>query len=118
MLDAGTSNYAFFSMHLRRREQRFGHTERLATVVDDYVHRSRAHAGDDEQGKGGKTGASTSGDGVGWGCPRIRCVRDEGEIKTTMRRGVRRAGMRDPGDKSVLGIRGKDCLKYCRHGRR
>jgi len=54
------------------RGERFGHTERLATVVDDYVHRSRAHAGDDEQGKGGKTGASTSGDGVGWGCPRIR----------------------------------------------
>ena len=62
--------------------QRYNYAERVATCIDDYVQSSRRGGG----GKGGGKsldGAAVSGEGgaafstgetVGWGCPRVRCV--------------------------------------------
>lgn len=54
------------------RGERYGHSERIATAVDDYVHRASSRGGG---GKGGKAGATS--DGVGWGCPRVRISMSE-----------------------------------------
>lgn len=63
-------------------QQRYNYAERVATCIDDYVQSSRRGGG----GKGGGKsldGAAVSGEGgaafstgetVGWGCPRVRCV--------------------------------------------
>jgi len=52
------------------RGERYNCTERIATAVDDYVHRSRTNGGNNNGG-GGK-GENGTCDAVGWGCPRVR----------------------------------------------
>lgn len=59
--------------------QRYNYPERIATAVDDYVQRSRQRGGgkDGAGGGGGPPGKQqqqNGGDGVGWGCPRVRYV--------------------------------------------
>lgn len=52
--------------------------DRIATAVDDYVHRTRSNNSDESGSgsgtKGGKqsTTQSSGADAVGWGCPRVR----------------------------------------------
>eukprot|EP00521_Asterionellopsis_glacialis_P014452 CAMPEP_0195308248 /NCGR_PEP_ID=MMETSP0707-20130614/38125_1 /TAXON_ID=33640 /ORGANISM="Asterionellopsis glacialis, Strain CCMP134" /LENGTH=820 /DNA_ID=CAMNT_0040372511 /DNA_START=101 /DNA_END=2563 /DNA_ORIENTATION=+ len=52
------------------RGERYNCTERIATAVDDYVHRSRTNGG--SAPGAGKGNGSAGQDAVGWGCPRVR----------------------------------------------
>ena len=65
--------------------QRYNYAERVATCIDDYVQSSRRGGGRGGKSGGGKSldGASadtgsgeafSTGETVGWGCPRVRCV--------------------------------------------
>lgn len=66
--------------------QRYNYAERVATCIDDYVQSSRRGGGRGGKNGGGKSldGASadtgtggeafSTGETVGWGCPRVRCV--------------------------------------------
>ena len=69
--------------------QRYNYAERVATCIDDYVQSSRRGGGRGGGKSGGgksladggasaDTGAGgeafSTGETVGWGCPRVRCV--------------------------------------------
>ena len=71
--------------------QRYNYAERVATCIDDYVQSSRRGGSRGGKSGGGKSldgGASaetgeafSTGETVGWGCPRVRCVSSCSDVR-------------------------------------